>query len=75
MGEMVPRLLGPDDCGEMEDAGDAITGCTSLNEAARRRVRSPSPALTDHSDHDMSAESAGESDDFSAYNYNDGPAA
>ena len=66
---MVPRLLGPDDCGAMEDAGDAITGCTSLTEAARRRVRSPSPALTDHSDHDMSAESAGLSDNFSAYNY------
>ena len=31
--------------------------------------RSPSPALTDHPDHDMSAGSADLSDDFSAYNY------
>ena len=34
MGEMVPRLLGPDDWGEMEDAGDAITGGSAVSSAA-----------------------------------------
>ncbi len=34
MGEMAPRLMGPDDWGGMEDAGDAITGGAVVSPAA-----------------------------------------